>query len=145
MAFCFIVFVFLLYTKGFGFISALFFKWGKLVGRVTGGEGEGKGGGRLCKVNSWGEPDLKVAANITLYKIPVWIPAVIMHSVLPSTVCTKESVIICIFEFHMHFYSFVSVSNFSSSICFIRIGSLLWAGGKEILAQNNMMCLYLSF
>lgn len=145
MAFCFIVFCFTLYKRFWLHFCFFFFKWGKLVERVTGGEGEGKGGGRLCKVNSRGEPDLKVAANITLYKIPVWIPAVIMYSVLPSTVCTKESIIICIFEFHMHFYSFVSVSNFSSSICFIRIGSLLWAGGKEILAQNNMMCLYLSF
>lgn len=38
--------------------------------RVTGGEGKVKGGGSLSKVNSWAVPDLKVAANITLYKIP---------------------------------------------------------------------------
>lgn len=95
-------------------------------------------------MNSWGEPDLKVAANITLYKIPGWIPAVIMYSVLPSTVCTKGIVIICIFEFHMHFYSFVSVSNFSSSICFIRIGSLLWAGevGEESW-HKIIWCVYI--
>lgn len=29
-----------------------------------------EGGGRLCEVSSWGEPDLRVAAHITLSKIP---------------------------------------------------------------------------
>lgn len=95
----------------------------------------------LCKVSSWGVPDLKVAANITLYKIPEWIPAVIMYSVLPSTACTKGIVIICIFEFHMHFYSFVSFFNFSSPICFIRIGSLLWVGIKSW--HKIIWCVYI--
>lgn len=60
----------------------------------------------------------------------------------PSTVCTKGRVVICIFEFHTHFYSFVSVFNFSSSICFIRIGSFLWAGGKKSW-HKIIWCVYI--
>lgn len=44
---------------------------------------------RLCDVNSWGVPDLKVAANITLHEIPAQIPAMIGY-LLDHLRCIKK-------------------------------------------------------
>lgn len=64
-----------LYKKGFGFISAFLKKESKQASVtgycVCGGVGVWKGGrgGRLSTVNSCGVPELRVATNVTLYKI----------------------------------------------------------------------------
>lgn len=60
-----------------------------------------------------------------------------------SAVCTKEIVIICILEFHMHFYSFVSVFHFSSPICFMRTNPLPWARGGKKSQHKIIWCVYI--
>ena len=92
---------------------------------------------------SRGVADLRVAASITLSKIPGRIQLWSCTLCSSSAVCTKERLIICILEFHVHFYAFVSVFHFPSPICFIKIDPLPWAKGGKISLHKIIWCVYI--
>lgn len=71
-----------------------------------------------------------------------------MDAALPSAACMKGTAIMSMFEFHVCFYSFVSVFGFSASICFPKVSFSVWAWEgqeAEILAQNNTLRFCLHF
>lgn len=119
-----------------------FFFWNKNEGSRCEGFVEGRRRQALWSEHL-GCADVRGAASITLSKIPGRIQLWSCSLCSSSAVCTKERVIICILGFHMHFYSFVSVSHFSSPICFIKIDPFPCArGGEKKSLHQIIWCVY---